>query len=60
MRSDGRVALELKTAWHDDTRELVFEPLEFAVIRKILAHLGIAHVGPSPGPVPPALGAAAP
>ena len=28
-RSDGRVALELKTAWHDGTRELVFEPLEF-------------------------------
>jgi hypothetical protein len=27
-RSDGRVALELKTAWHDGTRELVFEPLE--------------------------------
>src|SRR5499433_2149780 len=29
LRSDGRVALELKTAWHDGTRELVFEPLEF-------------------------------
>ncbi len=28
-RGDGRVALELKTAWHDGTRELVFEPLEF-------------------------------
>jgi hypothetical protein len=28
LRSDGRVALELKTAWHDGTRELVFEPLE--------------------------------
>jgi hypothetical protein len=28
-RSDGRVALEQKTAWHDGTRELVFEPLEF-------------------------------
>ena len=28
-RSDGRVALELKRAWHDRTRELVFEPLEF-------------------------------
>jgi ABC-type uncharacterized transport system substrate-binding protein len=27
-RSDGRIALALKTAWHDDTRELVFEPLE--------------------------------
>ena len=29
LRSDGRVALELKTAWHDGTRELMFEPLEF-------------------------------
>jgi len=29
LRSDDRVALELKTAWHDGTRELVFEPLEF-------------------------------
>ncbi len=29
LRSDGRVALDLKTAWHDGTRELVFEPLEF-------------------------------
>jgi hypothetical protein len=28
LRSDGRVALELKTAWHDGTRELLFEPLE--------------------------------
>src|SRR5499433_3036229 len=27
-RSDGRIALELKTAWHDGTRELVFEPSE--------------------------------
>jgi len=29
LRDDGRVALELKTAWHDGTRELLFEPLEF-------------------------------
>jgi hypothetical protein len=29
LRRDGRVALELKTAWHDGTRELVFEPQEF-------------------------------
>jgi putative transposase len=29
LRHDGRVALELKTVWHDGTRELVFEPLEF-------------------------------
>jgi hypothetical protein len=28
LRSDGRIARELKTAWHDGTRELVFEPLE--------------------------------
>jgi Putative transposase len=27
-RADGRVGLELKRAWHDGTRELVFEPLE--------------------------------
>jgi hypothetical protein len=27
-RRDGRIALELKTPWHDGTRELVFEPLE--------------------------------
>jgi hypothetical protein len=26
---DGRGTRELKTAWHDGTRELVFEPLEF-------------------------------
>jgi len=29
LRGDGRVALELKRAWQDGTRELVFEPLEF-------------------------------
>ncbi len=29
MRGDGRVALELKKARHNGTRELVFEPLEF-------------------------------
>ena len=28
LRSDGGTALELKPAWHDGTRELVFEPLE--------------------------------
>src|SRR4030095_2895681 len=28
-RDDGRIALELKRAWHDGTRELGFEPLEF-------------------------------
>jgi len=31
-----------------------------AVIRKILAHVGMARSGPSPGPAPPELGAAAP
>ena len=31
LRGDGRIALELKRAWHDGTRELVFEPLEFLV-----------------------------
>jgi len=29
LRGDGRIALELKMAWHDGTRALVFEPLEF-------------------------------
>jgi len=29
LRSDGRVALELKMAWRDGAREPVFEPLEF-------------------------------
>ena len=28
LQSDGRIALKLKQAWHDGTRELVFEPLE--------------------------------
>ena len=28
-RGDGRVALELKRAWHDGTGEMVFEPVEF-------------------------------
>jgi hypothetical protein len=28
-RGDGRVVVELKTAWHDGTTELVFEPVEF-------------------------------
>jgi hypothetical protein len=30
-----------------------------AVIRKILAHLGLGHSGQSPGPAPPESGAAA-
>ena len=28
LRDDGRVVLELKTAWHDGTTQLVFEPRE--------------------------------
>jgi hypothetical protein len=45
LRGDGRIALELKRAWHDGTRELVFEPLEFlsggddAAARNQPAHL---------------------
>ena len=31
-----------------------------AVIRKLLAHLGMARSGPSPGPAPPESGSAAP
>jgi hypothetical protein len=30
------------------------------VIRKILAHLGMARAGPSPGPAPPGLAASRP
>src|SRR5262249_18694503 len=41
-RSDGRIALELKTAWHDGTRELLFEPLEFLE--------RLAAMTPRPGP----------
>jgi hypothetical protein len=29
LRGDGRVAVEMKTAWHDGTRALMFEPLQF-------------------------------
>ena len=48
LRSDGRVALELKTAWHDGTRELIFEPLEFlerlaAIIPRPETNLLICH-----------------
>jgi len=34
-RGDGRVALELNRAWHDGTRELVFEPL--ALLERLAA-----------------------
>jgi hypothetical protein len=79
LRSDGRVALELKTAWHDGTRELVFEPLEFlerlaAMTPRPETNLLICHgllaprarwrarvvvygrVEPAPTPPPPAAG----
>ena len=47
-RGDGRVALELKRAWHDGTRELVFEPLKFlerlaAMTPRPEANLVICH-----------------
>ena len=29
LRTDGCIALELKSAWRDGTRALVFEPLAF-------------------------------
>ena len=29
MLRDGRIALQLKTAWHDGTTHVVFEPLDF-------------------------------
>jgi hypothetical protein len=28
LRADGRVVVDLKTAWHDGTTQLVFEPIE--------------------------------
>jgi len=79
LRSDGRVVLELKTAWHDGTRELVFEPLEFlerlaAMTPRPETNLLIGHgllatrarwrarvvvygrVEPAPTPPPPAAG----
>jgi hypothetical protein len=48
LRGDGRIALGLKTAWHDGTRELVFEPLEFlerlaAMTPRPETHLLICH-----------------
>ncbi len=42
-RSDGRVALELKTAWHDGTRELVFEPLEFLEMPPLFGEARVVH-----------------
>ena len=29
LRADGRVLIELKTAWRDGTSHLVFDPIEF-------------------------------
>ncbi|HSD32164.1 MAG TPA: transposase, partial [Gemmatimonadales bacterium] len=48
LRTDGRIALTLKTAWHDGTRELLFEPLELlerlaAMIPRLEANLLISH-----------------
>jgi Putative transposase len=58
LRGDGRVALELKRAWHDGTRELVFEPLEFVErlaamtprpeTNLLICH-GVLYVGPMDG-----------
>ena len=46
LESDGRIApggrLRLIATLHDPT-----------VIRKLLAHVGMARSGPSPGPAPP-------
>jgi hypothetical protein len=28
LRRDGRIALELRTVWHDGTRDPMFEPLD--------------------------------
>src|SRR5215813_6961327 len=55
LRSDGRVALELKTAWHDGTRELVFEPLEFLERLAAMAAAGNqpAHLPRPAGPASP-------
>jgi len=41
-RADGRVALLLKRAWHDGTRELVFEPLELLGAVAALMHRAFA------------------
>jgi hypothetical protein len=48
LRGDGRIALELKRTWHDGTRKLVFEPLEFlerlaAMTPRSEANLLICH-----------------
>jgi hypothetical protein len=29
MLEDGRVALELKTPWHDGSTHVIYEPLDF-------------------------------
>ncbi len=53
LRAAGRVALELKQVWHDGTRELVFEPLEFlerlaAMTPRPETNLLICHGGLAP------------
>src|SRR5262249_11534193 len=48
LRDDGRVRLDLKMPWHDGTRHLMFEPLEFleklaALIPRPEVNLIICH-----------------
>ena len=40
LRADGRVALELKRAWHDDTRELAYRHDPSARLRQWPTHCG--------------------
>jgi plasmid stabilization system protein ParE len=35
-RPDGRIALELKMAWRDGTRELVFAPWPYIAVYEII------------------------
>lgn len=35
LRADGRVLVKLKTAWHDGTSHLLFEPTQF--LKKLAA-----------------------
>ena len=45
LRSDGRIALELKTPWHDGTRELVFEPLELLTAAVCRPRMPLSRAG---------------
>ena len=53
MRGDGRVGLELKRAWRDGTRELVFEPVEFLERLATLTPRPEANLLLSPGLLAP-------